>query len=588
MKKAIILFIAIFACCLGLRIETQAQTDVRIGERLHIQTDKDNYLSGELMWMKLLTTDDRGLPLSFSKVGYVELTDESGSVARERIDLRGGIGDGTLLLPSSLPTGYYRLTGYTRHMRNEGSAVFFDKWIGVVNPVVAEVRQGTADGVQPEVVDRAESSDLVSGAGSISGLTITTDGETYSPRSEVRVSIGGLPADVHTMSVSVTAHDMTGRLPAPTLGEWLERLPQSGSVPVGNSEAERLEAEYEGPIVTGRLVSTDTGAPVLNASISPLISFTGDDIDLFPGRLDRDGGVIFFTSRTNGTGEVVTTMRGDDSRPMRIDVDDPFTTESLARPTPTFPVERIDSGAIFRQSLAMQLRYSYSGDSLNLARKVAQYLFAEPDYRYIMEEWRRFATMQEVVTEFIQFARFHREANGNGEGVDRWHLSVINSDFGNTATALVMVDGIPVFDHGLIRDYNPLLIDRIDVYYDRFVVGSNIFHGVVALYTATNTYPELRVDPFTQIASYPSPQPHRMFYAPDYTDAARRANRLPDYRHTLYWDADVAVEGEHAEVVFSTSDLTGSYRILIEGMTVTGEPFHAIRDIEVSRNSDSK
>ena len=78
-------------------------------ERLHTLTDKRLYLSGELLWLKLCLTDEAGLPLDDSRIGYVELLDESGPVAQAQIALQAGVGEGWLELPAPLPSGYYRL-----------------------------------------------------------------------------------------------------------------------------------------------------------------------------------------------------------------------------------------------------------------------------------------------------------------------------------------------------------------------------------------------------------------------------------------------------------------------------------------------
>ena len=36
-------------------------------ERIYVQTDKQVYLAGELLWLKLCVTDATGIPVSFSK-----------------------------------------------------------------------------------------------------------------------------------------------------------------------------------------------------------------------------------------------------------------------------------------------------------------------------------------------------------------------------------------------------------------------------------------------------------------------------------------------------------------------------------------
>jgi hypothetical protein len=555
------LLLAFLGCISGAGAQSPT-VEAGIRERMYVSTDKENYLSGEIVRMKLITTDDEGTPLTFSKVGYVELVGEDKSHARERIEIRRGVGEGTLVLPSALPTGWYRLIGYTRWMRNEGGEVFFDKRIGVINPALAGVPRGGASSDPQPARD---------GSFEAGRLNVSADRSVYAPRSEVKVDISGIPADMHTLGISVVAADPFGRFSGPALGAWKEDLAKDA--PPFSGE---YEAEYEGALITGKLISTTTGQAAFAPGITPLASFPGDEIHFFNGSVTGGGDVTFRTSRTAGFDEIVTTLLGSGDESRRIDLDDPFTQIELARPLPPFPVEAVDRESTLRQSLSMQIQYSYANDSLTRRGRPSPLFFERPDRSYQMGEWRRFATMHEVMTEFIQLARFYRRDG-------KWYLSVYNENFNSNRTfALVLLDGIPIINHDIIYNYNPLLIDRIDVYYDRYLFGNSVYLGIVALYTEQNTYPELQPDPFTQILSYPSPQARRLFYAPDHTIETVRASRVPDYRHTLYWDADIEADRDgQASVSFSTSDLTGRYQILVEGITASGEPLSAVRQIEV-------
>lgn len=74
-------------------------------ERVYLQTDKQFYLSGELIWMKFIATDLDQRLSDVSKVGYVELLDSASAVVQARLVLEKGVGDGCLRLPSTFPTG---------------------------------------------------------------------------------------------------------------------------------------------------------------------------------------------------------------------------------------------------------------------------------------------------------------------------------------------------------------------------------------------------------------------------------------------------------------------------------------------------
>ena len=101
MKQVLMFIIAFLTIWQG---ELHAIDDFR--ERVYVQTDKQLYLAGELLWMKLCLTDESGQPASFSKVAYVELLDRSGAVAQAKVDMKNGVGEGWLELPALLPTGY--------------------------------------------------------------------------------------------------------------------------------------------------------------------------------------------------------------------------------------------------------------------------------------------------------------------------------------------------------------------------------------------------------------------------------------------------------------------------------------------------
>ncbi len=554
MKKALSLIISSFCTLFVWASE---------GERLYIQTDKENYLAGELVWMKLITTSDEGLPSSLSRVGYVELVDETQIRVKTRIDLTGGVGSGTIVLPSSLHGGYYRLVGYTRYMRGEGPAVFFEKWIGVINPLSGEVSRGNPQLPLPEVRQ---------GMPIGNSLTISGGNATYSPRSQVRLYLSDIPLDIHTLSVSVVSPDLLNRLPVSKLGNWKKELP-ANSLTEGRGN---YQAEYEGQVITGKIISTQTGEQTYSPDIIPMVAFPGNGINLFTGKAYEDGRVVFSTTRTTGLEEIATTMQAHPNASYRIDLDDPYTPEDLSQETPSFPIDEIDKQALLRQSLALQLQYTYVGDSLNVYRPVATQFFDKPDQTYLMKEWTRFATMDEVVTEYVKQLRFTRN---DGQR----YLSVISKDFGIDQThTLVLLDGIPIIDHEIIYRYNPLLLSRIDVYYDKFAFGKTIFNGIVAFHTEHNSYPELQPDQFTQILSYPPIQPHRRFYSPDYFDDEQRSSHLPDYRHTLYWDADLrADQWGRAQISFFTSDLKGEYQVLVEGLTAQGEPLSAVYTFQV-------
>lgn len=131
MKKLIFIWIMTGVLCTHYSFASYPTLIAK--ERAYLQTDKNTYLAGELLWTKMYITDPEGLPLSFSKIGYIEIIDEHTAVIQAKIDLKEGIGEGCIEIPATLPTGYYRLVAYTRNMRNEGESIYFNKLITIIN-----------------------------------------------------------------------------------------------------------------------------------------------------------------------------------------------------------------------------------------------------------------------------------------------------------------------------------------------------------------------------------------------------------------------------------------------------------------------
>ena len=533
-----------------------------IRERAYVQTDKESYLAGELVWMKMITTTPDGHPLPFSKVGYVELLDSASARVQTKLMLQNGTGSATLLLPTSLPTGCYRLVGYTRHMQNESPEIFFEKILGVINPLSPEVARpdhGSA-GLFPGMTGEANIGNR--------GIRVAVDNNPFAPRSRVEARISGLPEKMHTLSISVSGRDVTGILPVPGLDRWNNALP---GLTAGPLSSEYL-AEYEGHIVLGKIAAEDSG--VSDTWLLPMLAFPGNDVQVFDGRTTGNGTVLFFTQGADGYRETITTVSGTHADKYHIDIESPFARNHLVKALPLPDLARLDKEQVQKQSVAMQVQYAYLNDSLMRFDYNAPHFFWKPDKRYIMEEYTKFGTLGEVLTEFVTFVRFTRI-----DGKRKISLAQETTGFNNSST-LVLLDGVPVLDHELLWDYNPLLLERIDVYYERYVMGGKICDGIVALYTAENKYPELKVDPSTRFFSYESPQAPRLFFSPDHSAGVR--NRLPDYRHTLYWDADLRTEGNDTVTVpFYTSDLTGDFRITVEGLTSEGETVSATADFRV-------
>ena len=260
----------------------------------------------------------------------------------------------------------------------------------------------------------------------------------------------------------------------------------------------------------------------------------------------------------------------------RVDIESPYATHP-AKELPALRLNPAWQDELVKRSVGLQVLHAYRSDSLVREKAEKPWFQWQPDWSYLLDEYTRFTTMEEVVIEFIPGLRFRKM-----DGVRR--LAVLTEErIGYTiGNSLVLLDGIPITDHEIIFKYDPLKIRKIDVYKGKYVFGGQIFDGIASFSSYEHNYPGLVVDNSTQFFDYEGTQAQRIFYMPAYRTEAEKRSPVPDFRHTLLWRPDIRTNGESSiSIPFTTSDLTGDFTITIEGLTQTGEALYATEQFQV-------
>jgi hypothetical protein len=118
-------------------------------EKVFVHSDKGAYLTGEILWFKVYVVDGSyHKAFNLSKVAYVEVLDEAlNPVMQAKVELKNGVGSGSLYVPVTLNNGNYHMRAYTNWMKNFNPDFYFDKKITIINPQRAPVvaKTNTAD-----------------------------------------------------------------------------------------------------------------------------------------------------------------------------------------------------------------------------------------------------------------------------------------------------------------------------------------------------------------------------------------------------------------------------------------------------------
>lgn len=157
---------------IGRQVRRHEQQDPH--EKLFLHLDRPVYLSGETMWFSVYAADGTtARPLPLSSVAYVEVLDTKRQpVLQGKVALREATGQGSFVLPASLPAGRYTVRAYTSWMRNFGPETYFHTAVTVVNTFTAS---GTAakDSATADVQFFPEGGNLVRGLRSRVAFKIT-------------------------------------------------------------------------------------------------------------------------------------------------------------------------------------------------------------------------------------------------------------------------------------------------------------------------------------------------------------------------------------------------------------------------------
>jgi hypothetical protein len=124
-------------------------------EKIHLQTDRGIYMSGETLWFRAHLVDALMLKqANASRYVYVELVNPLGNLV-ERVKIRPdslGCFYGHIPLGEDLPEGNYSLRAYTWFMQNIGEEYFPHKLIYISDPV--------SEAISPEISYSAENNDI--------------------------------------------------------------------------------------------------------------------------------------------------------------------------------------------------------------------------------------------------------------------------------------------------------------------------------------------------------------------------------------------------------------------------------------------
>jgi len=210
--------------------------------------------------------------------------------------------------------------------------------------------------------------------------------------------------------------------------------------------------------------------------------------------------------------------------------------------------------------------------------------FGKPDASYLLDNYVRFTTMEEVLREYVAQSSVRNRAG-------RFEVRVWDKRREHNLlepAPLVLLDGVPV-DINSMLSYDPLKVKRLDIITETYFHGSMAFGGILSFITYSGDLPEFDLDPHTIVLDYAGLEAQRQFPSPAYRTKAEMDSRLPDFRRLLFWQPTLITDRQgNSTQSFYSSDSPGKYVIVVQGVSADGKVGCMIKGLTVLLPSTGK
>jgi hypothetical protein len=345
----------------------------------------------------------------------------------------------------------------------------------------------------------------------------------------------------------------------------------------GDHPAEYIP-EYHGHVITGRIKEASTRVPA--SGVLTYLSLTGLHTRPALSRSNDQGKLFFEMQGFYGRNDLIVQTNTQVDSVYKVEVDDPFSEKKSTYPAAEIDLRDEIGETIAQRSIHMQVGNAFYKNGMSVVKKIrwdSAAFYGPPDEKYNLDDYTRFPTMEEVMREYVRGVQVRKHKDG-------FHF--MNFDWVNKAIfakdPFVMVDGIPVFDIDRIISFDPRQVKSVEVMNRKYYLGVSAFDGIVSYRTYTGDLGGFQPDVKSLITSYDGLQSQREFFSPQYETPLQQESTIPDTRNLLYWSPSVTTDHEgNARINFYTSDISGKYRVVIQGITKEGIPGYSSTTFQV-------
>jgi len=527
-------------------------------EKMYLHTDKNSYLAGEIAWFKIYNTESISHnPSGISKIAYVEVLDNNNiAVLQEKIILKDGLGKGSLYFPNNLSSGNYTLRAYSNWMKNEANEMIFEKSISIYNSKL-----------NSEFNKKAVTQEIIENTSEVNTLQLSvTVNKTYATRDAIEIAINakdlsGNPTEAN-LSMSIYKLDEMQPVDVTSIGKYLNQKNSSISSQI------KFLPEYNGHIITGSIINSNTQLPISDAFV--YLSIPGTITQFKTSLSDRYGKFKFDMPNFHNEGQIIVQADNQYNQLSKIIIDNPFIKRSTTSTSSSALNDTIHKELLLDRHNNIEVAQYYSKENYKVYTPLlydTSSFYYKPDRTYLLDNFVRFSTLEEVIREYVTPVTLTKK-----KGLFELHVYDEEQKQFFKSSPLVLLNGVPMFDVNKLMETDPLKIRKLEVIMQTYHYGNASFSGIINFITYDGKIEDEGLIPSLSYFDYDGLQKQRNFYAPTYVNIDQKESRLPDFRTTLQWSPNIDIPVTGNTIIKTTSsDLPGNYVISIQGITKDGK-----------------
>jgi hypothetical protein len=553
-------------------------------EKMYIDHTGPVVFAGEYFYYALYCFNAQSNKLTnISRLAYVALVnDEKEYVFEHKLKMQKGLGQGDFFISANVPSGTYKLLGYTQWMKNNGLTQVFKDDIVIINPYLAD-QSKLLSGNTKEGNKSKEALSPRNKAIDSSTLAFSIDKTSYSKREKVKLSLknykGYLGNGAYTVKVMNKEHlgkdsfmDATIYADAyfNTEGQIKQQVGDSLFLP-----------EQRGELFYGKVTDAN-GSPAVDKPV--VISIPGKEFLLKFSRTDEAGNFYSYLRKDYKVSTAVVQVE-DESVKYNIKKGATGNLDLSELTFLDYALSAADKEIIVARSVHNQIEnhfFQVKPDSILQGDSIDPFDGGIPE-TLILDEYTRFPTFEETMVEIVTNAGYRKGGKGNDYVKVAQDFETYDEEF-NDFASIILIDGVFIPNHEKIRTFDARNIQKISLIRDKFVLGGSEYQGIVSVETFNGDYLETHAYENSSVINFKKPEPIKNYYNQSYDVEADEFSRIPDYRSLLFWKPHVVIDKNSYEFEFFTSDVEGEYEIMLNGFTSYGKPITLTKTFSVSEN----